>query len=179
MLPNQQQDPNTQQPQAEPESETPKDFESWLEGQDATVKELYNQHSEALLNTVRATRKERDDFAKQVKELAKQTAEGSEARKLLDDMSAKLEVTERRAAFLEEAMKPEIQCRNPKAAWLLAQADNLFDRKGNPDWNSIKAEAPELFGLPTARAEAGTGTGSPPPASKNMNDFIRTAAGRK
>lgn len=168
-----------QQTQEQPQGEKPVDFETWLEGQDASVKELYNHHSEALLNTVRATRKERDDMSKQIKELAKQTAEGSDARKALDEMSVKLEVTERRAAFLEEAMKPEIQCRNPKAAWLLAQAENLFDRKGNPDWNGIKAEAPELFGVPTARAEAGTGTATPPPASKNMNDFIRTAAGRK
>ena len=162
----------------EPQSETPKDFETWLEGQDETVKGLYNVHSESLLNTVRATRKERDDFARQIKELAKGQAEGSEARKALDEMGVKLEVSEKRATFLEESIKPEIQCRNAKAAWLLAQSENLFDRKGNPDWNAIKAEAPELFGLPTASAKAGTGTATPPPATKNMNDFIRTASGR-
>ena len=170
----------TEQPQqpAENQGETPADFETWLEGQEPKVKELYTQHSEALLNTVRATRKERDDMAKQIKELAKQTAEGSDARKALDEMSARLEVTERRASFMEEAMKPEIQCRNARAAWLVATSENLFDKKGNPDWNAIKQEAPELFGAITANAQAGAGTASPPPAKKNMNDFIRTAAGR-
>ena len=167
-----------EQAQPENQGETPENFEVWLEGQEAKVKELYNAHSEALLNTVRATRKERDDFAKQIKELAKGQAEGSETRKQLDEMSVRLETSERRAAFLEESLKPEIQCRNAKAAWIVAQADNLFDRKGNPDWAAIKNEAPELFGAATAQANAGTGTATPPPASKNMNDFIRTAAGR-
>ena len=171
----------TEQPEqapAEQQGETPANFEVWLEGQDAKVKELYTAHSESLLNTVRATRKERDDFAKQIKELAKGQAEGSETRQQLDEMSVRLETSERRAAFLEEAMKPELQCRNAPAAWKLAQADNLFSRNGSPDWAAIKAEAPELFGIVTAQANAGTGTATPPPASKNMNDFIRTAAGR-
>ena len=167
-----------EQAQTENQGETPENFEVWLEGQDAKVKDLYTAHSESLLNTVRATRSERDNLAKQIKELAKGQAEGSEARKALDEMSVRLETSERRADFLEQAMKPEIQCRNVKAAWIVAQADNLFDRKGNPDWNAIKAEAPELFGAVTAQANVGTGTATPPPASKNMNDFIRTAAGR-
>ena len=176
MLPNQAQQ-ETPKP-TEPASETPKDFETWLQGQDETVKDLYGKHSEALLNTVKATRKERDDFAKQIKELAKGQAEGSEARKALDEMSARLETSERRAAFLEDAMKPEVQCRNARAAWLLAEAEGLFDKKGNPDWASIKREAPELFGVPVANANAGQGTQQPPNPHKDMNTFIRKASGR-
>jgi len=183
MLPNQTQaTPEPSQPNpAEPtkaEGVTPATFEDWLEKQEPQVKELYETHSEALMNTVRATRKERDDLARQIKELAKTQAEGSEARKALDEMSVKLEVTEKKADFFEQAMKPELQCRNAKAAWLLAQASNLFDRKGNPDWDAIRAEAPELFGVNVANANAGAGTGNLPPAKKSMNDFIRQAAGR-
>lgn len=170
--------PATPPEPTESKGETPKDFETWLEGQEETVKEMYTTHSEALMNTVRATRTERDNFAKQIKELAKGQAEGSEARQALEDMSVKLEASERRAAFLEDASKPEIQCRNTKAAWSLALAENLFDRKGNPDWSAIKAEAPELFGTPSANARVGTGTATPPPPTKSMNDFIRTASGR-
>lgn len=168
----------TPAPEQQPADATPASFEEFLEAQPETVKALYTSHSEALLNTVKATRSERDEFAKQIKTLAKQQTEGSEAKRQLEEMATRLEKTERRAAFLEDAMKPEIQCRNAKAAFLLAEAENLFDKKGNPDWAAIKAEAPELFGLPTANANAGNGTGTPPAPKRNMNDFIRKAAGR-
>jgi predicted metalloendopeptidase len=159
------------------ESVTPANFEAYLETQTDDVKALYNAHSEALLNTVRATRQERDTMAKQLRELAKQQAEGSDARKQLDELGAKLERTERRAAFLEDA--PSAQCKNAKAAWLLAEAGNLFDKHGRPDWAAIRAEAPELFGQAAANANAGTGTGKTPPSAKNMNEFIRAASGRR
>jgi Arc/MetJ-type ribon-helix-helix transcriptional regulator len=157
-----------------PAGEIPASFEEFLEGQDETVKGLYNSHSEALMNTVRATREERDNFKAQIKELSKTQEEGSAAKIALDEMSARLELSERRSDFLEEAMKPEVQCKNTRAAWLLAQADNLFDRKGRPDWAAIKAAAPELFGKVVAQANAGQGTDTPPPASKSMNDWIRS-----
>ena len=161
-----------------PASETPASFEEFLEAQPEPVKALYNSHSEALMNTVRATREERDNFAKQIKQLTKGMAEGSEAKTQLEQMGAQLERTERRATFLEDAMRPEIQCRNAKAAWLLAEAGSLFDKKGNPDWAAIKADAPELFGVLAANANAGQGTQTPPAPQKNMNDFIRKASGR-
>lgn len=166
------------QEKQETEGEMPASFEEFLEAQPEAVKALYNSHSEALLNTVKATRSERDDMAKKIRELTKGMAEGSEAKRQLEEMSAALEKAEKRASFLEDAMKPELQCRNAKAAWLLAEAGNLFDRKGQPDWQAIRAEAPELFGVASANANAGNGTGKPPAPQKNMNDFIRRASGR-
>ena len=170
---------NEQTTETPPEGETPPTWDAWLEAQPEQVKTLYSQHSAGLLNTVKATRSERDEMAKQIKQLAKGQAEGSEAKKALEEMGAQLERTERRASFLEDAMKPEIQCRNARAAWLLAEAESLFTKKGEPDWDAIKREAPELFGMPNANANAGVGTGQPPPSKKNMNDFIRAASGRK
>lgn len=170
-----------QQPTEQPKDDkgvTPKSFEEFLEAQPEEVKTLYQSHSEALLNTVKATRDERDQFKKQIKELAKGQADGSEAKKQLEAMEAQLERTERRAAFLEDAMKPEVQCRNPRAAWLLAEAEGLFDKKGLPDWAAIKRDAPELFGQPVANANAGQGTQQKPNPHKDMNAFIRKAAGR-
>ena len=161
------------------EAARPADWETWFGAQDETVKELYKQHSENLLNTVKATRQERDALAKQIKELAKSQTEGSDARKALDAMGEKLEATERRAAFLEDATRPEVQCRNPRAAWLLADAGGHFDKHGRPIWDAIKAEAPELFGVTVAQANAGAGTGKPPSPAQNMNAFIRAMAGRK
>lgn len=178
MLPTQQQEqkqvtpPATEQPK--PPSATPATWEAFLEGQPAEVKALYTSHSESLLNTVKAVRDERDSFKKQLKDLAKNAEAGSEAQKQLEAMSAQLEITERRASFLEEAVKPEIECRNPGAAWVIAKAQDLFTKNGQPDWKAIKSAAPELFGKVIANANAGAGTGQPPAKQNSMNDFIRS-----
>lgn len=173
--------PQIEQP-ASPKSQDPGakplDFDAWLLTQDESTKGLIEARFTTLENTVKATRGERDGFAQEIKKLAAGQKEGSEARAQLDKISAQLEATERRAAFLEEAMNPALQVRNPRAAWLLAEAGSHFKKNGLPDWDAIKAEAPELFGIPTARANAGYGTQQPPDPSKSMNAFIRSASGR-
>lgn len=160
---------------------TPESFDKFLEGQPDPIKLLYQQHSAGLLNTVKATRQERDDLAKQIKELLPKAEKGSELEKALLELQQKNETSERRATFIEESVKPEIGCRNPKAAYALAMADNLFDRRGAPDWNAIKNAAPELFGKPAngANANAGAGSGSGQVAANDMNDFILRASGRR
>jgi len=154
-------------------------FDSWLDGQDDSVKELVNKRFEALTNTVKATRNERDDFRKQLKELSGKAKEGSELRTALDEMGAKLELAELKATFVEEAIKPEIQCKNVKAAWLLAQADGFFDKRGNVNWSGLKSAAPELFGPVIPSGAGGNGRQQENmPSGGDMNTWIRTAAGR-
>lgn len=153
-------------------------FEGWLEQQDEQIRGLYEAHTAKLTNAVKATRQERDDLAKQLKDLLPKAEKGSELEKSLADALGRIEQAERRAAFAEEAVKPEIGCRNPRAAYLLAQADNLFDRRGQPDWAAIKAAAPELFGAPGVKGNAGAGTSDKPPKA-DMNAYIRHMAGRR
>ena len=152
-------------------------FATFLETADPTVKAAYEQHAAGLLNTVKATRDERDEFKKQLKELLPEVEKGSKAEKTLTEFAAKLEIAERRAAFIEESIKPGVSCRNPKAAYALAVSLDAFDKRGNPDWVAIKAEAPELFGKFVPNARSGEGTDEPP----NLNDInaqIRRKAGR-
>jgi hypothetical protein len=172
MLPEQKQE---QKATEEPNEKgvTPKSFDEFLETQPEEVKTLYRSHSQSLLNTVAATRDERDAFKKQIKELMPKAEKGSELEKSLTDISAKLEIAERRATFLEDAVKPEIECRNPGAAWVIAKAQDLFTKNGQPDWKQIKAAAPELFGKVIANANAGNGTQRAPAKQNTMNDFIR------
>ena len=73
-----------------------------------------------------------------------------------------LEQAEQRASFYEEAGRPEIGCSNPRAAFLVASAEGLFTKRGDPDWPAIKAAAPELFGRKTPPGNAGTGSNAPP-----------------
>lgn len=117
-------------------------------------------------------------FRFQIKELLPKAEKGSELEKSIAEINSKLEASEKRALFLEQVIDPAVQCRNPKAAWLLAEAGEFFDRKGNPDFTALRAAAPELFGLPTARANAGNGTQAPPNPSQSMNAFIRKSVGR-
>ena len=152
-------------------------FEAFLEKQPEDVKKLYDNHTTGLRNSVSAARKERDDLSKQVKELLKSAEKGSELEKQLTDFHGKLESAERRAAFAEDAIKPEIGCTNVKAAFAIAAADDLFKRDGSPDWDAIKKAAPELFQKPGTKGKAGDGTDKPP-AKEDMNAFIRQSAGR-
>lgn len=173
-LPNQATPETPATPETQTADVTPATWDAFLEKQPADVKALYESHSTGLLNTVKAVRDERDGFKKQLKDLTKNAEAGSEAQKQLEAMMAQLEVTERRATFLEEAVKPEIECRNPGAAWVIAKAQDLFTKNGQPDWKQIKTAAPELFGKVIANANAGNGTGTPPAHKQDMNSFIRS-----
>jgi hypothetical protein len=165
------------QPVNQPPSETPASWDDALKGFSPDVQALYASHVSGLKNTVQATREERDALAKQIREVSAKAEKGSELEKSLTELGTRLEAAERKAAFVEDAVRPEIGCRNPKAAYALATSENLFDRKGNPDWAAIKAQAPELFGAAGVNGNAGAGTQSPPPKN-SMNDFIRRSAGR-
>ena len=167
----------TSQTAQTPASETPASFEAWIGTQPENVQALYTQHVTGLKNTVGATRKERDDLAQLIKDLQPKAEKGSQMEKDLQDAQTRLEQSERRATFYEDAAKPEIGCRRPNVAYALAMAESLFDRKGAPDWAAIKQAAPELFGQPGVNANAGAGTQNPP-KTNDMNSWIRRAAGR-
>ena len=152
-------------------------FAEWLASQDEAVRSAYDEHITGLKATVKATRDERDGLAKQIKDLLPKAEKGSELEKSLTEFGAKLEAAEKRASFFEDAVKPGIDCRNPKAAYALAVTDQLFDRKGSPDWAALKVAAPELFGKVIPPAHPGDGTGAIP-KNQDMNTFIRQAAGR-
>ena len=153
-------------------------FESWLGSQDETVKGLIDAHIKGLKSALESERAQRSDLARQLRDVTAKAEKGSELEKALMEVSTQLEAAERRAAFYEEAGRPEIGCLNPKAAFALAQAEDLFDKRGRVDWEALKASAPELFRPRVPQGNAGLGTSGPPPAHKSMNDFIRRAAGR-
>lgn len=154
-------------------------FEDWIKGQEATIVAAYQEHTVGLQNTVKATREERDALSKQIKILTGQAAKGSELEKSLQDLQGQLESANRRAAFSEDAVKPEIGCSNPKAAFAIAQAEGLFNKNGTPDWSSIKAAAPELFVKKslTPPGDGGEGSRTAPTTAKTMDDRIRASIG--
>ncbi len=164
----------------QPDGETPPEtltFETWYGALDTQAKSLFDEHVNGLKTALDTERTNRAALAKQIKDLAAKADKGSELEKQLNEASTRLEAAERRAAFAEDAIKPEIGCTNVKAAFALAQAEDLFDRHGRPDWNALKATAPELFRKPTVgSADGGAGTNQGP--KLDMNTLIRRAAGR-
>lgn len=157
------------------ETQAPATFDAWIANQDDAVKALAEQHTAGLRSALQSEREQRKEAIKQLKDLAAKAEKGSELEAQIASMIAEKDAAERRAAFYESA--PQANCTNPKAALLIAQAENLFRRDGSPDWGALQSTAPELFRR-AGQANAGAGTGAPPPAQKNMNDFIRRAAGR-
>ena len=152
------------------------------EDQQEVVAKLYADKNQALLNTVKATRDERDEFAGKLREAARKEKKGSDAEKLYTEQADQLEQANKRADFYEDA--PNHECKNPKAAYKIAVADSLFTKKGLPDWDAIKETAPELFGAaveperrPRGKGGAGEGTDRKPAAPISINDMIRQQAG--
>jgi len=152
-------------------------FDAWYGGADEQVKALVEGHVSGLKTALATERQGRSELSKQIKDLAAKAEKGSELEKQLTEASAKLEAAERRAAFAEDAIRPEVGCTNVKAAYALAMAEGLFDRRGQPDWAAIKATAPELF-RKTAQGSADGGAGAGQSPRLGMNDIIRRAAGR-
>lgn len=159
---------------------TPANWDAVLESLPAGVKALYENHVGGLKNAVQATRQERDALSGKLSEITKALGKDpSEAKKLLDEMTTEVEQANRRATFVQEAVRPEVGCTNPKLAFIVASTEKLFDSRGNADWESIKRAAPELFQKPQAgpgRADGGAGNTQQHQVS--MNDYIRRAAGR-
>jgi len=153
-------------------------FEGWYEKLDEKSRSLLDGHIQGLNNSVKATRAERDSYAKQIKELTSKAQEGSELKQTLEQMSKQLEEANRRSDFLEKA--GEVGCLNLKAAYALAVSENLFRRDGSPDWDAIIAEAPQLFeqkGAVRTKAGANATSSAAQKTGASMDDLIRNRFG--
>ena len=160
-----------------PETPTIESFDGWIDTQPDEIKALVTQHTSGLKSALDNERAERKRYAAELRDATTRAEAGSAAQAALQAITERVELAERRAAFYEDAIRPEVGCSNAKAAYLVATADNLYTRTGEPDWPQIKAEAPELFRDRSSTANAGSGTQTPP-RTQGMNEFIRQAAGR-
>jgi hypothetical protein len=151
------------------------DWNGWIADQEPEVQAAFEAHVSGLKNTVEATRKDNKELREAVK-LAAQGADG-ELKAQLDALSGKLEEREREVAFIDQAVVNG--CRKPRALWVLAVADNAFDRYGKPDWQHLRSTYEELFAAaPAPRGNAGAGAGTAPPGGPDMESMLRRAAGR-
>ena len=152
-------------------------FDAFLTAQPEPVRALVESHTSGLKTALASEREQRKELARQLRDATAAAEKGSALAKTLEEISGRAEAAEKRAVFFETATQPGIGCSNPKAAFLVAQAEGLFKRDGSPDWAALQNVAPELF-RKAGQANAGAGVGTPPPARASMNDFIRRSAGR-
>lgn len=164
-------------------------FAAWAEYYatlDDGVKALYDEDVKGLKSALESERKERKGLETQVRDLAGKAEAGSEAQKSLTTLADKIAESDRRTEFYESAHKEGVS--NLKLAYTIAVQDDLFDKKGNPDLDTLKKNYPELFTTkretpPPPKGGAGAGAGGNAPAGGSnqggMNILIRGAAGRR
>ena len=148
-------------------------FEAWLEGQSDEVKNRFEEGTKGLKTALTSERDNTKNLSKQLKDLQAKADKDSDLAKQLSEMQAKLTESERHSAFVDGASAAG--CNNVKAAYKLAKADpDLWKRDGSPDWEAIKAEAPEFFGNKKPDGNAGSGKNTDPNAgTKTMDQWIR------
>jgi len=153
-------------------------FDAFLATQPENVKTLIADHERGLKSALDSERGSRQDLEGQLRDMAKNAAKTPELQKSLTELADKLAVTDRRADFYDAAHVAGVT--NLKLAYLVAEQDEMFDKKGNVNFETLKTKYPELFAgtKVTPRAHAGDGTLTPTPASGGMNAFIRQSAGR-
>lgn len=152
-------------------------WDSWINEQPEDVKTLLSGHTKGLKSALDGERDARKDLEKQLRDLAKKAEKGSELETQLNDLVTRSESEQLRADFYEAAHQAGVT--NLKLAFLVAQQDELIDRRGRVNFETLKRSYPELFGSVRVPAgNAGAGTGKEASGSQSMNDFIRRAAGR-
>lgn len=160
---------------------TPESFDAWIKEQPKEVQELHSQHVSGLKSALQSERETRKEQEKELRKLADEAEEGSAAKQRLTKMADEQERLNRRADFYEEAHSAGVT--NLKLAYLVAEEEKLFDRRGNVNFEAMEENFPELFGggqkqkVPKGTGGEGTG-GEGPTGKKSMNTFIRKSAGR-
>jgi hypothetical protein len=171
-----------QQAQGDPgqqQAPVPKTFGEWLGTQNDGVKALYEADTKGLKSALSDEREMRKTLEKDIRDLAAKADKGSELEKQLTVTADSLSEATSRADFYEAAHTAGVT--NIKLAFLVTKQDEIYDKKGNPDFDALKKGYPELFGKPAEppKANAGDGAGQEAPKGKDMNAWIREAAGRK
>lgn len=159
-------------------------YDEWLSKQGGEVQKLANDHVAKLKNALDDERSQRKALAKQIAELSKSAANGSEIAKQLEAVQSQLSQQTLRAEFFEAVSNSKINTASAKLALLAAQADGLFEeftdrRSGKIKYSELLEELanryPDLASKPQATAAksnggAGVTNGVP---KLTINDILR------
>jgi hypothetical protein len=133
------------------------DYEKWIGEQSEEIKTGIEEHYNGLLNTVKATRQERDELSAQLKK--------SKSMDEVKEILVQLDGANKKASFMEQAITKGVK--RPGALFSIANAENLYNDKGEPDWEKLHESVPELFGASVSSNDAGSGTNLKPQGDTN------------
>jgi hypothetical protein len=155
-------------------------FADFLATQPPEIQELYKQDVRGLKGAYKAQMDEREALQDRLKSITKLIGSDPEkAKQEMDKLAEENKANRLQIEFLEDASKPEVECLNPKAAWIIARDQKLFRANGTTDWKALREAAPEIFGKVKVVTNAGDGTNGKPQGKPNMNDSLRASLQRR
>ncbi len=153
-------------------------WKPWHDALPKEAQELIATRESGLKTALDSERDARKDAEKDLRAVAKDLEEGSEAQKKVLTLADDVAEGTKKADFYEDAHKAGVS--NLKLAFLVATDEGLFDKRGNANFDKLKEGFPELFGKkPIVDSNAGDGTGKGLDGKKaDMNLFIRSGSGK-
>ena len=153
-------------------------FDEWIGGQNDAVKGLIEGHVKGLKTALGSEREARGEAEKDLRKVADKLEKGSEAQKEVLKLADDVAVGNTKVDFYEDAHKAGVS--NLKLAYHVATTEDLFDKRGNVDFEKMKENFPELFTKPSHRPKGGAGDGTDTELGRqpSMNEYIRRSAGR-
>lgn len=151
-------------------------YDSWIDEQPEEVKTMLTGQTAGLKSALDSERENRKDLEASLRDEAAK-AEGD--RKIaLEGMADDIKAADQKADFYESAHAAGVT--NLKLAYHVAVTDEMFDRRGNVNFDTMKTGYPELFGGKPDNTKGGAGEGRNNSNVEpfDMNKLIRQKAGR-
>jgi len=154
-------------------------WDTWHKTLPKNVQTLIADHESGLKTALGSEREARGTAEKDLRKVAKKLEEGSDAQKEVLKLADEVAVGNTKADFYEDAHKAGIS--NLKLAYHVATTEDLFDKRGNVDFEKMKENFPELFSKSPRKPTASAGEGMEGELSQkaDMSNWIRQQAGRQ
>ena len=157
---------------------TPPTYETLYSGLDATSRDLIDGNIEGLQGALKTEREARTQAETDLREVADELDKGSDAQKKVLQLADDVAANTKRADFYEDANTAGVS--NIKLAYHIATTEDMFDKRGNIDFEALKKDYPELFVNKGRkdRGDAGEGTSTELRSKGTFNDWIRQESRR-
>ena len=154
------------------------EWDTWHGALPEDAQKLVAGHVDGLKTALASERDARGTAEKDLRDVAGELEKGSDAQKKVLKLADEVAAGNLKADFYEDAHKVGVT--NLSLAFIVAEKEGLFDKRGNANFDKLKEIYPELFGkkeIPDGSAGDGTG-GTLPSGKVDMNYLIRKKAGR-
>ena len=170
-------DPKGKQDPGQVEMQAPElTYKNWMGQQTKEIQALVTENVTGLKSALESERENRKGVETQLRTLAEEL-EGDH-KEAIENMANQLDAVTLQNDFYEDALAEGVN--NPKLAFVVAKEYKLIDRKGRVNFDKMRVDFPELFGvLPKgSKGGAGAGLNQDLESAQTMNTLMRKAVGR-